>query len=123
MGQITKEFCLSIIETNAGGQLYPVTAWEQQQLAYAWMDREYMRKNRDAEHLVTVDKRDLFDFVRSAIRDALENDETALDAAALWAEATHRADEALGKLNIGTDYIHLLDCPHPSLTQPETDNH
>jgi hypothetical protein len=56
----------------------------------------------DLENLVTVDKRDLFDFVRGAIRDALENglmdEQTSSEEMAMFHNATERTDKCLSKL-------------------------
>jgi hypothetical protein len=65
---------------------------------YLAAPQQAIPSDSDLENLVTVDKRDLFDFVRGAIRDALENDENINQQAHLWAEAHDRADKCLSKL-------------------------
>jgi hypothetical protein len=52
-------------------------------------------------NLVTVDRRDLHDFVRAAIKDALSTkDELMHDESWLWAESDFRACKCLNKLSI-----------------------
>lgn len=55
----------------------------------------------DDENKVTVDKRDLFCFVRSEIKDALTNDENFDAQAWLWSAATDKTVECLSKLYDG----------------------
>lgn len=57
----------------------------------------------DAEYMVQIDRRDLFDFVRGAIKNALESVECAEPCACMpsrwtWEEATNRATEVVEKL-------------------------
>lgn len=43
MGQITREFAEVMVSEAKAGRHTGLTAWEQQQLAQAWLDREAMR--------------------------------------------------------------------------------
>lgn len=53
---------------------------------------------QDATSLVTVDRRDLFDAVRSAIKNAMIEQGSRQDDAELFADATDRTAECLSKL-------------------------
>jgi hypothetical protein len=46
MAQVTRETCRLIIEYFQRLEQFPLTSWEQAQLAYAWLERE---DRRDAE--------------------------------------------------------------------------
>lgn len=59
----------------------------------------------DIENLVTLDKRDLFGYVRSAIKDALDNDFFEGTEANLWSDAHDRADKCLEKIIPSTQAI------------------
>lgn len=47
MGQITKEFAFQMLRHASHGQPPPLTVWEAEQLARAWLEREALRYERD----------------------------------------------------------------------------
>lgn len=57
-------------------------------------------EDADKPYQITLDRRDLFDFVRAAILDALENDENQLNQprAGILGEAHDRTEKCLSKL-------------------------
>lgn len=47
MGQITEEFAFQMLRHTSHGQPPPLTVWEAEQLARAWLEREALRHERD----------------------------------------------------------------------------
>ena len=47
MEQITKEFAYQMLRHTGHGQPPPLTVWEAEQLARAWLEREALRHERD----------------------------------------------------------------------------
>lgn len=49
MGQITEEFAYQMLHHTGHGQHPPLTMWEAEQLARAWLEREVLRHERDRD--------------------------------------------------------------------------
>ena len=47
MGQITEDFAHQMLRHTGHGQHPPLTVWEAEQLAHAWLQREVLRHERD----------------------------------------------------------------------------
>ena len=47
MGQITEDFAHQMLRHTGHGQHPPLTVWEAEQLARAWLEREILRHERD----------------------------------------------------------------------------
>lgn len=47
MGQITEDFAHHMLRHTGHGQHPPLTVWEAEQLAHAWLQREVLRHERD----------------------------------------------------------------------------
>lgn len=47
MGQITEDFAHQMLRHTGHGQHPPLTVWEAEQLARAWLEREVLRHERD----------------------------------------------------------------------------
>ena len=47
MGQITEDFAHQMLRHTRHGQYPPLTVWEAEQLARAWLEREILRHERD----------------------------------------------------------------------------
>ena len=52
----------------------------------------------ESQYKIKLDKRDLFDFVRNAIKSAMTTDENSHQQARLWSDATDATVECLSKL-------------------------
>lgn len=58
-------------------------------------DEEREMEQRDKEAEITLDRRDLFDAVRTALKDAMLDQGSRMDDAELYEDATDRTNECL----------------------------